>query len=88
MAAVVGFSGRGVTDDSYGGILWFLWFLWLGLAWLSDLVGLRMAAEVGFPGLEVTDGSYGGSYGCPGRLSRPRSYGWFLWMVPMVPMVV
>ena len=59
-----------------------------------------MAAQVGFPGLEVTDGSYGGSYGsygCPGRLSRPQSYGpgrlsqpqsygRFLWIVPMVPM--
>ena len=39
------------------------------------------------------DGSYG-SYGClgcgwlPGRVSRPQSYGWFLWMVLMVPMLV
>ena len=39
------------------------------------------------------DGSYG-SYGCwvtdgcPGRVSRLQSYGRFLWMVPMVPMVV
>ena len=51
------------------------------------------AAQVGFPGLEVTDSSYGGSYGsygcrgrrCPGRFSRPGSYGWFLWF-PMFSM--
>ena len=39
------------------------------------------------------EGSYG-SYGCwvadgcPGRVSRPQSYGWFPWMVPVVSMVV
>ena len=39
------------------------------------------------------DGSYG-SYGCwvadgcPGSVSRPQSYGRFLWMVLMVPTVV
>ena len=45
----------------------------------------------GFPGLEVTDGSYNGLYGfdcCAGKVSLPQSYGRFLWMVPMVPMVV
>ena len=55
-----------------------------------------MAAQVGFAGLKVTGGSYGwflwflwfglrmaARVGFP----RPHSYGRFLWMVPMVPMV-